>query len=160
MNQRNEPKKVHLFSKKKKLNMGKTWILIIIIITLCQEAKLFGMIASLKYGPQLKRLTCHWQLNKHKLLTVCTEQVRSPYTEHAASGLPNPTHLEGVRFVQAQEQVDTTLFLVTCSVRIVKLSVYSLAWCWLKYMYMIFTVNCVQSFSLSCPPLHCWCLTH
>ena len=31
------------------------------------------------------------------------KQVRSPYTEHAASGLPNPTHLEGeVRFVQAQ----------------------------------------------------------
>ena len=35
-----------------------------------------------------------------KLFTVCTEQVRSPYIEHAASGLPNPTHLEGeVRFV-------------------------------------------------------------
>ena len=29
----------------------------------------------------------------------------SPYTEHAASGLPNPTHLEGeVRFDQAQDQ--------------------------------------------------------
>ena len=28
-----------------------------------------------------------------------------PYTEHAASGLPNPTPLEGeVRFVQAQDQ--------------------------------------------------------
>ena len=41
----------------------------------------------------------------HKLFTVCTEQVRSPYTEHAASGLPNPTHLEGaVRFDQAQDQ--------------------------------------------------------
>ena len=46
----------------------------------------------------------------HKLFTVCTEQVRSPYTEHAASGLPNPTHLEGeVRFDQAQDhQVVTT----------------------------------------------------
>ena len=46
----------------------------------------------------------------HKLFTVCTEQVRSPYTEHAASGLPNPTHLEGeVRFDQAQsQQVVTT----------------------------------------------------
>ena len=33
----------------------------------------------------------------------CIEQVMSPYTEHAASGLPNPTHLEReVRFVQAQ----------------------------------------------------------
>ena len=32
-------------------------------------------------------------------------QVRSQYTEHAASGLPNPTHLEGeVRFDQAQDQ--------------------------------------------------------
>ena len=41
----------------------------------------------------------------HKLFTVCTEQVRSPYTEHAASGLPNPTHLEGeVRCDQAQDQ--------------------------------------------------------
>ena len=36
--------------------------------------------------------------------------MRSPYTEHAASRLPNPTHLEGeVRFDQAQdEQVVTT----------------------------------------------------
>ena len=40
----------------------------------------------------------------HKLFTVCTEQVR-PYTEHAASGLPKPSHLEGeVRFDQAQDQ--------------------------------------------------------
>ena len=39
--------------------------------------------------------------------------MRSPYTEHAASGLPNPTPLEGggdgVLFVQAQyQQVVTT----------------------------------------------------
>ena len=46
-----------------------------------------------------------WQLNRHKLVSVYTEQVRSPYTEHAASGLPNRTPLEGeVRFVQAQDQ--------------------------------------------------------
>ena len=48
----------------------------------------------------------------HKLFTVCTctEQLRSPYTEHAARGLPNPTHLEGeVRFDPAQyQQVATT----------------------------------------------------
>ena len=45
----------------------------------------------------------------HKLITVCTEQVRSPYTEHAASGLPNPTHLEReVRFDQAQDQQGVT----------------------------------------------------
>ena len=41
----------------------------------------------------------------HKLFTVCTEQVRSPYFEHVAIGLLNPTHLEGeVRFDQAQDQ--------------------------------------------------------
>ena len=41
----------------------------------------------------------------HELFTVSTEQVRSPYTEHAASGLLNPTHLEGeVRFVLEQDQ--------------------------------------------------------
>ena len=40
-----------------------------------------------------------------KLFTVCTEQVRSLYIEHAASGLPNHTPLEGeVRFIQAQDQ--------------------------------------------------------
>ena len=52
----------------------------------------------------------------HKLFTICTEQVRSPYTKHAASGLPNPTHLEGaVRFDQAQDQQVVT----TRSLRIV-----------------------------------------
>ena len=41
----------------------------------------------------------------HKLFTVCTEQVRSPYTEHSASGLASPTHLEAeVRFDLAQVQ--------------------------------------------------------
>ena len=41
----------------------------------------------------------------HKLFTVCTEKLRSPYFEHAASGLPNPSHLEGEeRFDQAQDQ--------------------------------------------------------
>ena len=35
--------------------------------------------------------------------------MRSPYIEHAASGLPNPTHLEPeIRFVQAQDQQVTT----------------------------------------------------
>ena len=43
------------------------------------------------------------------LFTVCTGQMRSQYTEHAASGLPNPTRLEEgvggrVRFVQTQDQ--------------------------------------------------------
>ena len=41
----------------------------------------------------------------HTSFTVCTQQVRSPYTERAASGLPNPTHLEEVvPFDQAQDQ--------------------------------------------------------
>ena len=46
----------------------------------------------------------------HKLFTVCIEQVRSPYTELAASGLPNPTHLEReIGFDQDQDhQVVTT----------------------------------------------------
>ena len=40
-----------------------------------------------------------------ELFTVCTEQLRSPYTEHAASGLPNPAHLEEeIRFDQPQDQ--------------------------------------------------------
>ena len=41
-----------------------------------------------------------------KLFTGCTERVRFPYTEHAASRLPNPTPLEGggVRFIPAQDQ--------------------------------------------------------
>ena len=44
-------------------------------------------------------------IDVHKLFTVCTEQVRSPYTERAARGLPNPTHLKGeVRFDKAQDQ--------------------------------------------------------
>ena len=39
------------------------------------------------------------------IISVCTERVRTPYIEHAACGLPNPTPLEGeVRFVQAQDQ--------------------------------------------------------
>ena len=39
------------------------------------------------------------------LFTVCFEQMRSLYTEHAASGLPNPTPLEAeVRSDQAQHQ--------------------------------------------------------
>ena len=43
--------------------------------------------------------------DRTKLFTVCKERVRSPYTEHAASGFTNPTPLEGeVRFIQAQDQ--------------------------------------------------------
>ena len=39
------------------------------------------------------------------LFIVWTEQMRTSYIEHAASGLPNHTCLEGeVRFVHAQDQ--------------------------------------------------------
>ena len=66
---------------------------------------IFGTDASLTYGPQIQRHTCVWLLlTQLKLFTVCTEHVRSPYTEHAASGLRNPTPLEGeVHFIQAQD---------------------------------------------------------
>ena len=39
-------------------------------------------------------------------LIIKQMQMRSPYINHAARGLPNPTHLEGeVRFIQAQFHV-------------------------------------------------------
>ena len=77
------------------------------------------------------------KLNMHKLFTVCTEQMRSPFTEHAASGLPNPTHLEGwVRFDQAQDQQVAT----TRSPRIVTECLLTRSIC-LKCMYMLFTVD-------------------
>ena len=67
---------------------------------------MFGTNASLAYGPQIQRHTCVCLLlTELKLFTVYTERVRSPHTEHAASGLPNPTPLEGeVRFIQATDQ--------------------------------------------------------
>ena len=44
----------------------------------------------------------YWQ---NKIIYSMYREVRSPYTEHAASGLPNPTPLEGeVRFIQATDQ--------------------------------------------------------
>ena len=50
------------------------------------------------------------------LFTLCTEQVRSPYTEHAASGLPKSTLLEGeVWFVQAQDQHQNSNWVFTHS---------------------------------------------
>ena len=111
----------------------------------------------------------------HKLFTVCTEQVRSPYTELAASGLPNPTHLEGeVRFDQAQDQQVVT----TCSPRIVTECLLTRSMLIKMYVYAIYSrfrivtilairnhgyefittlsLSCLMSpFSLSCPPLSC-----
>ena len=46
--------------------------------------------------------------DRTKIIYSMYREVRSPYTEHAASGLPglpNPTPLEGkVRFIQATDQ--------------------------------------------------------
>ena len=99
----------------------------------------------------------------------------SPYTEHAASGLPNPTYLEGqVRFDQAQDQQVVT----TCSPRIVTECLLT-RWMLIKmYIYAIYSQFCIGTilsirkngyefittlslsslmspFSLSCPPLSC-----
>ena len=72
----------------------------------------------------------------HKLFTVCTEHVRSPYTEHAASGLPNPTHLEGdVRFYQAQDQQMVT----TRSPRIVTECLLTRSMLFNMYVYAIYS---------------------
>ena len=48
------------------------------------------------------QMVFNYTFMSENLFTVCTEQMRYPYTEHAASGLPNSSHLtvEG-RFVQA-----------------------------------------------------------
>ena len=111
----------------------------------------------------------------HKLFTVCTEQVRSPYTEHAASGLPNPTHLEGeVRFDQAQDQQVVT----TRSPRIITECLFTRLMLIKRYVYAIYSrfrvgttlsirkhgyefittlslSSLMSPFSLSCPPLSC-----
>ena len=72
----------------------------------------------------------------HKLFAVYTEQVRSPYAEHAASGLPNLTHLEGeVGYDQAQDQQ----VVITRSLRIVTECLITRSM--LIKMYMLFTVD-------------------
>ena len=85
----------------------------------------------------------------HKLFTVCTEQVRSPYTEHAASRLPNPTHLEGeVRFDQAEDQQVVT----TRSPRIVTECLLTLSILIKMYVYAIYILICraVRSQQAAC----------
>ena len=109
----------------------------------------------------------------HKLFTVCTEQVRSPYTELAASGLPNPTHLEEeVRFDQAQDQQVVTTrrprivteCLLTRSMLIKMYAIYSrfrigTVSSIRKHGYEFITTLSLSSlmspFSLSCSPLSC-----
>ena len=111
----------------------------------------------------------------HKLFTVCTEHVRSPYNEHAASGLPNPTHLEGeIRFDQAQVQQVLTKY----SPRIVTECLLTRSMLIRMYIYAIYSrfrigtilsirkhgydfittlslSNLMSPFSLSCPPPSC-----
>ena len=63
---------------------------------------MFGTNASLAYGLQIQRHDNYWQ---NKIIYSMYREVRSPYTEHAANGLPNPTPLKGeVRFIQATDQ--------------------------------------------------------
>ena len=109
------------------------------------------------------------------IITVCTEQVRSPYTELAASGLPNSTHLEGeVRFAQAQDQqvVSTrrprivTECLLTRSM-LIKMYVYaiysrlsigtisSIRQHGYEFITTLSLSSLMSPFSLSCPPLSC-----
>ena len=111
----------------------------------------------------------------HNLFTVCTEQVRSPYTELAERGLPNPTLLEGdVRFDEAQDQQVVTTrrppivteCLLTRSV-LIKMHVYAIYSRFRigtilsirKHEYEFITSLSLSSlmspFSLSCLPLSC-----
>ena len=111
----------------------------------------------------------------HKLFTVYTEQVRSPYTELAASGLPSTTHLEEeVRFDQAQDQQVVTTrsprivteCLLTRSM-LIKMYVYAICSRFRignilsirKHRYEFITtlslLSLMSLFTLSCPPLSC-----
>ena len=122
-----------------------------------QEDNIFGTNASLTYGLRLERKKWHWQLNMHKSFTVCTEQVRCPYTEHAASGLPKPTHSEGevwCDLVQDQQMVTTR------SPRIVTECLLTRSMLNKMYVYAIYSRFPNELFCLSesmnmCLSLHC-----
>ena len=108
----------------------------------------------------------------HKLFTECTEQVRFPYTEHAASGLPNPAYLEGeVRFDQAQDQqvVTTRSPRIVTECLLTRSKLIKIYVCTIYSRYCIGTIlsirkhgyefittlslsNLMSPFSLSCPP--------
>ena len=63
----------------------------LLIIILFEEDNIFGTIASVAYGIWSSDTKTYMRLiitKQWKLFTVCTEQVRSPYIEHAASGIP------------------------------------------------------------------------
>ena len=107
-------------------------------------------------------------IEHHKLFTVCTEQVKSLYTEHAA-------HLKGeVRFNQAQDQQVVTTrsprIVTEClliRLMLIKMYVYAIYSRFRietispvrKHGYEFITTLSISSlmspFSLSCPPLSC-----
>ena len=57
----------------------------IIIISLFQEDNIWSSITKVEMTLAIEQAQ----------ILLFAEQVRYPYTEHAASGLPNPTHLGG-----------------------------------------------------------------
>ena len=83
-----------------------------------------------------------------KLFTVCREQVRSPYIEHAASGLPNPNRLEReVRFVQAGVTTRCPRMVTECLLTrsmLIKMYQFTISG------YMPVYVHCIYSQSMSC----------
>ena len=76
---------------------------------LFQEDNIFGTNAILTYGPLLQLQNVSFVIGKVNILQYEKKLIMSPYTEHAARGLLNPTRLEGeVQFHQAQDQQVTT----------------------------------------------------
>ena len=82
-----------------------------------------------------------------KLFTVCTEQVRSPYIEHAASGLPNLTCLEGGYTIYPDSR---PAGITTCSPRmltecfltrwmLIKMYKYTISWYVPVYVHYIYS---------------------
>ena len=88
-----------------------------------------------------------------KLFTVCMEQVRSPYIEHAASGLPKPYSLIGeVRFIQAQDQRCPRMLtkcLLTRSM-LIKMYIFTISGYVPVYVHRIYSqsISCRRSLSL------------
>ena len=86
-----------------------------------------------------------------KLFTVCTKQVRSPYIEHAASGLPNPTRLEeGYDLSRLKTSRCSTRCprMVTECLRtrsmLIKMYIFTIS------VYVPVYVHCIYSQSISC----------
>ena len=107
----------------------------LLIITLIQEANWHecqsNILSSDTKIYMRLLITKQW-----KLFIVRTDQVRSPYIEHVASGLTNPTHLEGeVRFDQAQDQQVVT----TRSPRIVTECLLTRSMLFKIYVYSIYS---------------------